>query len=430
MEALVMQAHRQLGKIGAALRESSTLYRLALSERNVALLLGAGFASEIGDWFNIVALISLSYHFSDGAAGVGGMLAIRMLTRLLCQGPAGALVDRHPGRMTLFASQVAMAFIATAFMLLVYVPELWLLYLLVILLEAANCVARPAFMVELRLEAPEALRPAANGALYASSTTAQLIGPLLGALALAPLGPEAVFALNGVTFLAVAAAVALLRGGLRGRAAAEPALPEHEQVAGATGYRWLLQRPDLALYALVSLSLALLAQATIALFVVHANALGLGDGGVGIFYAAVAFGSVAGSVIAGASAQYTAPLYPAAVAMAVCAVALAAFGSASAALAAIGILTIAGFATDFYEVVGLTYFQHAIPQGVYGRFFSVFLLALSAGGLIGALAGPALEQALGVAGALAALAAPAIALSALFVVMTKRWQFAERQTAT
>jgi hypothetical protein len=201
-------------------------------------------------------------------------------------------------------------------------------------------------------------------------------------------------------------------------------------VAGATGYRWLLQRQDLALYALVSLSLALLAQATIALFVVHANALGLGDGGVGIFYAAVAFGSVAGSVIAGASAQYTAPLYPAAVAMAVCAVALAAFGSASAALAAIGILTIAGFATDFYEVVGLTYFQHAIPQGVYGRFFSVFLLALSAGGLIGALAGPALEQALGVAGALAALAAPAIALSALFVVMTKRWQFAERQTAT
>ena len=46
------------------------------------------------------------------------------------------------------------------------------------------------------------------------------------------------------------------------------------------------------------------------------------------------------------------------------------------ALVAIAALVVAGFATDFYEVVGLTYFQGAIPDAVYGRFFSVFLLAL------------------------------------------------------
>ena len=37
-----------------------------LTEPNAALLLGANFLSEIGDWFNTVALISLSYRFSDG----------------------------------------------------------------------------------------------------------------------------------------------------------------------------------------------------------------------------------------------------------------------------------------------------------------------------------------------------------------------------
>src|SRR5215207_11602467 len=107
-------------------------YRAVLADRNVALLLGAGIVSEIGDWFNTVALISLAYGFGDGALGVGGMFAARMLTRLICQGPAGAYVDRHAGRSLLFTNQLLMAVIASSFAILVLVPELWLLYLLVI----------------------------------------------------------------------------------------------------------------------------------------------------------------------------------------------------------------------------------------------------------------------------------------------------------
>ncbi len=413
-----------------AVRRALALYRSALAERNVALLLGAGFASEIGDWFNTVAVISLSFAFSNDALGVGGMLAVRMLARLLLQGPAGALVDRYPGRKILFFSQLGMALVASSFALLVFFPRLWLLYLLVILLEGINCIARPAFMVEIRIEAPEKLRPAANGALYASMTTAQLVGPLLGALALVPLGPGSVFALNGLTFLAVAGAVAFMRGGLRrGPTAPIVAVSEAEQAARPVGYQWLLRREDLVFYALVSLSLALLVQATITLFVLRANTFGLGDGGVGLFFAAVAVGSLTGSIVAGASGTWTTPLYPAAIAMTICAISLAAFGFASTILVSVLLLVIAGFATDFYEVVGLTYFQHSIPDVVYGRFFSLFLLALSAGGLVGALAGPLLERTLGVEGSLAALAAPAIGLALLFVIRSRRWGATKQQLA-
>jgi MFS family permease len=419
---IAVRLHRSV----AALQQTLAHYRAVFGERNIALLLSAGFVSEVGDWFNIVALISLSFRFGDGALGVGGMLAARMVTRLLLQGPAGSLVDRFPGRKLLFASQIVMAAVASGFMLLLVVPELWLLYLLVIALEGANCVARPAFMVVLKREAPEALRASANGALFASQTTAQLVGPLLGAAALTPLGPAAVFALNGLTFLAVAAGVTQLRGGLTGASVAAPipVVPDTGEppAAAPVGYRWLVRRRDLSLYSLVCLSLALLVQATIALFVVRANALGLGDGGVGIFYAAVASGSIAGSLVAGARPPHAAPLFPAAVAMIACAVALAVFGLAAAALVAVVALVVAGFATDFYEVVGLTHFQFAIPDDAYGRFFSVFLMALSAGGLVGALAGPVLEQRLGVGGSLAALAAPAVALAMLLAVMARAWR--------
>jgi MFS family permease len=419
----------RFNQAAATLRKTLAHYRSVFADRNIALLLGAGFFSEVGDWFNTVALISLSFRFGDGALGVGGMLAVRMLTRLLCQGPAGALVDRFPGRTVLFATQLVMAVIAGAFLLLVGMPEPWLLYGLVIALEGANCVARPAFMVVLKREAPEELRASANGALFASQTTAQLVGPLLGAAALALVGPAAVFALNGLTFLAVAAAVTRLRGGLSDTPA--PIAPVDVGAAGEpasrrAGYRWLVRRGDLSLYALVCLSLALLVQATIALFVVRANALGLGDGGVGIFYAAVAAGSIAGSLVAGVRAPHPAPLYPAAVAMLVCAAALAVFGMAAVALVAIVALVVAGFATDFYEVVGLTHFQLAIPDDAFGRFFSIFLIALSAGGLVGALAGPVLEQRFGVGGSLIALAAPAAALAVLLAALSRLWQTAGR----
>src|SRR5215212_8774627 len=211
----VFVAGERLNQAGSALQRGLDHYRALLAERNVALLLGAGVVSEIGDWFNIVALISLSYSFGDGALGVGGMFATRMATRLLCQGPAGSFVDRHASRTLLFTSQLVMAIVASSFVLLVAVPELWLLYALVILLEATNCIVSPAFMVELKAEAPEEQRSAANGVLTASMSTAQLVGPLLGALVLAPFGAAAVFALNGLTFLAVALAVTQLEGGLR-----------------------------------------------------------------------------------------------------------------------------------------------------------------------------------------------------------------------
>jgi MFS family permease len=417
----------RLSGMGDALRQVVERYRSILAERNVALLLGAGIASELGDWFNTVALISLSFHFTDSALGVGGMFAARMLTRLLAQGPAGALVDRFAGRKLLFSTQLAMAAIASSFALLVVFPALWLLLLLVILLELVNCLARPAFMVELKAEAPEEQRAAANGALFASSTTAQIVGPPLGAIALGLSGPGIVFLLNGLTFLAVALTVAALRGGLRtgrrspldeddvGMDAAESS-PESR-----LGYRALLSRPDLSLYILVCLSVALLVQATVTLFVIRANVLGLGDGGVGIFYMAVAVGSVTGSVIAGARAQHAAPLYPAAIAMGICAIAVAMFGVVGSMWAALVALVIAGFATDFYEVVGLTYFQGSVPDAIYGRFFSVFLLALSAGALVGALAGPVLEQAFGLETTLTILAAPALILALLLMTMSKSW---------
>jgi predicted MFS family arabinose efflux permease len=291
-------------------------------------------------------------------------------------------------------------------------------------------------MVELKAEAPQEQRSAANGILTASGSTAQFVGPLLGALVLAPFGAAAVFALNGLTFLVLAMTVTQLEGGLRatqtiGSAHDESDLPHSPKADGEViSYAWLLRRQDLTLYILACLSVGLLVRATITLFVVRAVTFGLGDSGVGLFYAAVAAGSIVGSVVAGARARHPTPLSLAAVAMALCAIALAVFGAVGATVLAFVALIIAGFATDFYEVVGLTYFQNAIPDAVYARFISLFYLALSAGGLVGALGGPALEGLFGVGTSLVVLAAPSLVLALALGTLSTSWPVAERARDT
>lgn len=418
-----------------ASRRSLGRYREVLTDPNAALLLGANFLSEIGDWFNTIALISLSYGFSGDARDVGGMLALRMVPRLLFQGPAGALVDRRSGRSLLFTTQLLMAASASSFALLTAAPNRWLLYLLVLLLETVNTVARPAFMVQLRTEVLTERRAAMNGVLAIGMTSAQFVGPLLGAGVLALFGAVWVFVVNGLTFLCVAAAVTRLRGGLDSRRI--PLMPHgapgsedahlasgNAEAASDYGYGWLLRRLDLSLYGALSLSNALLIQGTVALFVVRADDLGLGDGAVGLFYVAVAVGAVVGSALAGSSsASGRGSLYRVAAAAALCGVAIATFGAAGWIGLAFGALVVAGFATDFHEVIALTFFQNRLPDRVYGRFFSFFLTSLNAGGLVGALLGPVLATAVGVPAAVALLAVPGFVFALALAGAVRRQAF-------
>lgn len=420
-------------RVGSAVVDGLRRYRGLLRDRRTATLLGAGMVSEIGDWFNTVALLAVAYEVGGGSLGVGFVLALRLAPRLVFQGPAGALVDRWPGAGLLVGSQLAMGIIAAAFALLVLVPELWLLCLLIVLLEGVNTVAWPAFRVQLVRETPPDQFAAVNGLLSIGLTAAQFVGPVLGGLVLLALGPAPVFLLNGLTFAGVAAAFAWVQRGRAGDAApdvaAEAAPTQADDAAAADtgsdpdeprGYGWLLRQTDLALFAVAALGVTIVIRGAISLFVERADALGLGEAGPGYFYAAVGLGAVVGGVGVGAG-SHAGPgaLRGAAVAMAACAAAIAGFGAVGSVAAAIAALALAGLATNVYEVLALTYFQHRLPADRYGRFMAVFILALGFGGIIGALAAPLLaELGMGVAGALALLAIPGVALALTLLART------------
>lgn len=407
----------------AALGAGMGRYRELLRQRPLALLLGAGLLSEIGDWFNTVALLELAYQVGDGALSVGVMLALRTVPRLLLQAPAGALVDRFPGRGLLVISHVVMSLLATAFILLIPFPSLWMLYALVVALESVSTVAWPALRIQLVRETPSSQFAAVNGLLSIGLTGAQFVGPLLGGLVLVGFGTGPVFVVNGLSFLVVA----LIAAGVPVATdpTASPNAPSSPETGGAErpaagGYRALASEPHLVLFAVAALGVTIAVRGAVALFVVRANQLGLGEGGPGYFFAAVALGAIVGGALAGIGTHIEhMALAVAALAILACALGLAWFGTGGT-VAALAALVIAGCATNVYEVVGLTFFQHHLPASLYGRFMALFLLALAIGGMIGAVGGPILQTRLSVATALGLLAMPGAVLALAFLLYLAR----------
>jgi MFS family permease len=87
------------------------------------------------------------------------------------------------------------------------------------------------------------------------------------------------------------------------------------------------------------------------------------------------------------------------------------FGVTDAWAVALAALVLTGLASQISDVAGTTFFQNALPEAIYGRFFSMFLLALSIGGLTGSLLGPLLQRSLSTGSTLAVLFVPAILTS-------------------
>ncbi|MDQ4098939.1 MAG: hypothetical protein M3121_00375, partial [Chloroflexota bacterium] len=54
-------------------------------------------------------------------------------------------------------------------------------------------------------------------------------------------------------------------------------------------------------------------------------------------------------------------------------------------------LVVVGIGSAASEVAGSTFYQHRLPQAVYGRFYSLYLLSFWLGGLTGSLLGPLLH---------------------------------------
>lgn len=228
-------------------------------------------------------------------------------------------------------------------------------------------------------------------------------------------GATPLFLIHAVTFLVVVFVLAgLPEQETTHSSATNVDVDEEPDSPGALSYISLLRRSNVSLYIAVRSTSCILFCAVLPLYIVKAHEMGLGERGVGLFYATMGVGTLVGSTVAGVGSYMSRrALGISAVASLTGAGFLTGFGLAESLVLALPALLLFGAVGDVEEIAALTYFQNTLPEGVYGRFFALFMMCTGIGGIVGPIIGPLLTEAFGMGPALALLGIPVIALAAI-----------------
>jgi MFS family permease len=183
----------------------------ALTYRDFRILWFGAVTSSIGTWMQKVAqnwlvltLAGASSAFYLGLDSFLGELPILLFTLI-----GGVVADRCDRRRLLLTSQWVQMSVALVLALLVYfdVIRIWHVLLLSAVTGCAQAFGGPAYQSLMPLLVEKKDLPNAVALNSIQFNLARVIGPLLAGAALAAFGMVACFGLNGLSFLAVIAAL-------------------------------------------------------------------------------------------------------------------------------------------------------------------------------------------------------------------------------
>ncbi len=186
----------------------------ALESRNYRLFFAGQIISLIGSWMTTTASLWLVYHLSSSAFLLGVVGFASQIPIFFLAPFAGVLVDRVNRHGLLVGTQVCamlQSFALAAFALTgtIGIPHLIVLSLAQGLINAVDMPVRQALVVEF-VERKEHLGNAIalNSSLF---NLARLIGPALAGFVIAGFGPGFCYLVDGLTYVAVIAALLAMR---------------------------------------------------------------------------------------------------------------------------------------------------------------------------------------------------------------------------
>ena len=185
----------------------------ALRARNYRLFISGQLISLIGTWMQSVAQAWLVYRLTGSAAmlgliGFAGQVPVFLIAPL-----GGVIADRLDRRRVLVRTQSAMMVLALtlAALTLLGVVQVWHVFVLAAMLGIANAFdipTRQAFVIEMvdRDDLGNAI--ALNSSMV---NGARIVGPAVAGIVVAAVGEGWCFLLNGLSYVAVIAALLMMR---------------------------------------------------------------------------------------------------------------------------------------------------------------------------------------------------------------------------
>ena len=227
----------------------------ALKYPNYRLWFWSQMFSLFGTWMESTALMFLVYKLTSSAAYLGLVGFAAGVPSWFFMLYAGVIADRMSRRTLIIITQTSMMILAFVMAALAFLNTVqpWHILVIALLLGVANAFeapARQAFVLEM-VDLPDMTNAIAlNGAMF---NTATAVGPAVAGVVYAIFGPAWCFTINGISFIAVIAALALMK--------LKPFVPKAEKTSTIAdlkeGIKYVLGHPMVrtitALIAIVSL---------------------------------------------------------------------------------------------------------------------------------------------------------------------------------
>lgn len=363
--------------------------------RNYRLWFFGQAISLMGTWMQNVAQGWLVYEMTGSKFALGAISFAASLPTLFFMLPAGALADRFPRRRLMLITQTVMMACALLLAALAAtgILRIWHVGTLAFVAGVANSFDAPARqslaveMVEDRRDLMNAI--AMNSLMF---NMARVAGPAIAGLVLAAVGPALCFALNGLSFLAVLAALLVMR--LPPIAHRPQSEPLATQVAVGLRYIWR-SKPIRTIILLVGVSSLFGLSYTTLMPVYAADVLRVGETGLGWLSTAVGVGALAGSLTLVSAGHLRRQgllltagsiLFP---------VALLVFALSRSLLFSMACLAVAGFGWVTQNATSNTLVQTLVTDELRGRVMGAYTLMFFGVSPFGSLLAGSLAQALG-----------------------------------
>jgi len=272
---------------------------LALQHRNFRLLWTGQLISLSGSMMQTAAIlwhVSLLVPESQKGLALGLVGLVRVIPIVIFSLVSGVVADALDRRRLMLLTQTGMTLAASALALITFrgLTVVWPIYLLTALSAAAGAFDNPARQSLFPTLVPREHLPNAISLNAIMFQAASVLGPSLAGVVIAALGVKWVYALNALSFLAVIAALLLMRA-VPQRAESEKS--EISPRAALDGLRFVFAAPLIRSTMLLDFFANFFSSAMALLPIFAQDILKVGPQGYGWLYAAPSVGAVVASVL-------------------------------------------------------------------------------------------------------------------------------------
>jgi MFS family permease len=277
---------------------SSGYIALLRNNRSFRRLWYGQVVSQLGDWFDSIALFALMYRLTGSGQAIGALMVAQFLPATVVGLFAGVLVDRLPRKLVMIVSNLGSAALVLLFLLVREPSQIWIIFVVTVLKMSLVAFFDPARTATIPNVTSREELLAANAISGATWSAMLAIGAGLGGLVAGTLGTDAAFLIDAGSFVLSAIFIWLVP--IREQHL-EERVPTSRLHEFREGLSFIFSQRDIAVYALSKTLWSLGGGILLLLTVFGKQVFPLGVDGalsIGLLYAARGVGAGIGPLVA------------------------------------------------------------------------------------------------------------------------------------